>query len=574
MSPQTEEPTPKVPTDQVSGPDQAQVTTAAPPPHPDPGRDEPAASSPTEPDPDATRCFLDITIGPVRTGRIVCQLFHDIVPQTTRNFQSLCSGEAGLSGKSGRPLHYRGSIFHRVIKGFMLQGGDFVSHNGSGGESIYGKPFPDENLDIKHDRPFLLSMANRGPNTNGSQFFITTEPAPHLDGLHVVFGHVVSGQEVVREIEDLQTDKLDRPLQDVKIANCGILVLKNQKRRKKSQSRPPSHKAERKKNKKKNKKMRSASTGSSSSSSSSSPSSPSSSSSSEDSTVHEKRQKRKKKSKKKKKKRTKGQEEEGEEVSSENEATGEAHPLAQITDIDPDEIPVVPENRFLFRGEKKRDELAESSDKPRQRRTDKRDRRSRSRSNSRDRSRGRFRPTRPQSNSAKKIKGRGRMHFRPRDWSRSRSRTPPHWRNETQKTISLAEFEKKKREEKKRKEEMDRRAEERQKRHEEREKAIQKRILERELTRRKESEKMKRNTSAESSSSPKEAVKSTDVKVNASLVDVRDFDKLDYEANESDPEEKRRRPRETTITKQTEASEDIQDRQYTHTGEKNTLKAQ
>ncbi|KAM3580336.1 hypothetical protein VKS41_007004 [Umbelopsis sp. WA50703] len=123
------------------------------------------------------------------------------------------------------PLHYRGSIFHRIIKGFMCQGGDFTRRNGSGGESIYGATFPDENFKRKHTTQGLLSMANRGPNTASSQFFITTRPTPHLDGKHVVFGRVVSGYEVVETMENQPVDQNSRPLQTVMIANCGELVL-------------------------------------------------------------------------------------------------------------------------------------------------------------------------------------------------------------------------------------------------------------------------------------------------------------------------------------------------------------
>ncbi|KAF2271776.1 uncharacterized protein EI97DRAFT_437557 [Westerdykella ornata] len=171
------------------------------------------------------RVFFDITIGGTQAGRIVMELYDDIVPKTAENFRALCTGEKGV-GQSGKPLHYKGSIFHRVIKSFMIQGGDFTQFNGTGGESIYGEKFDDENFERKHERPFLLSMANSGPGTNGSQFFITTVPTPHLDGKHVVFGEVINGKGVVRQIENLPTQKGDgdKPFDDAVIADCGQLT--------------------------------------------------------------------------------------------------------------------------------------------------------------------------------------------------------------------------------------------------------------------------------------------------------------------------------------------------------------
>ncbi|MEZ4451588.1 MAG: peptidylprolyl isomerase [Nannocystaceae bacterium] len=146
------------------------------------------------------RVFFDITIGGQPAGRIVFELFADVTPKTAENFRALCTGEKGV-GRSGKPLHYKGSGFHRIIQQFMCQGGDFTRGNGTGGESIYGEKFADENFKLKHTEPGLLSMANAGPGTNGSQFFITTVPCPWLDGKHVVFGKVVEGHEVVRAME-------------------------------------------------------------------------------------------------------------------------------------------------------------------------------------------------------------------------------------------------------------------------------------------------------------------------------------------------------------------------------------
>ncbi|XP_068001993.1 NK-tumor recognition protein isoform X5 [Melanerpes formicivorus] len=178
---------------------------------------------------DRPQCFFEIEINREPVGRIMFQLFSDICPKTCKNFLCLCSGEKGIGKTTGKKLCYKGTTFHRVVKNFMIQGGDFSEGNGKGGESIYGGYFNDENFILKHDRAFLLSMANRGKHTNGSQFFITTKPAPHLDGVHVVFGLVISGFEVIEQIENLKTDTASRPYADVRVIDCGVLVTKSAK---------------------------------------------------------------------------------------------------------------------------------------------------------------------------------------------------------------------------------------------------------------------------------------------------------------------------------------------------------
>ncbi|XP_054776606.1 peptidyl-prolyl cis-trans isomerase CYP40-like [Prosopis cineraria] len=167
------------------------------------------------------RCFLDISIGEELEGRIVVELYNDVVPKTAENFRALCTGEKGIAPNTGLPLHYKGCCFHRIIRSFMIQGGDISAGDGTGGESIYGMKFEDENFELKHERKGMLSMANSGPNTNGSQFFITTTRTSHLDGKHVVFGKVMKGMGVVRSMEHVTTGKEDLPIFDVKIVDCG-----------------------------------------------------------------------------------------------------------------------------------------------------------------------------------------------------------------------------------------------------------------------------------------------------------------------------------------------------------------
>jgi cyclophilin family peptidyl-prolyl cis-trans isomerase len=170
------------------------------------------------------RVYMDVAIGKGNAGRLVFELFADFVPRTAENFRALCTGERGTSARSGFPLAFQGSSFHRVIRNFMAQGGDYTSGDGTGGESIYGSKFDDETFVLQHNGPGLLSMANSGPNTNASQFFLTFTKTPHLDGRHVVFGRVESGMRILMHaIQNVATDGNDRPRFDVTIAKCGQL---------------------------------------------------------------------------------------------------------------------------------------------------------------------------------------------------------------------------------------------------------------------------------------------------------------------------------------------------------------
>mmetsp|Transcript_1533 Transcript_1533/g.2708 ORF Transcript_1533/g.2708 Transcript_1533/m.2708 type:complete len:181 (-) Transcript_1533:105-647(-) len=167
-----------------------------------------------------SKVFFDIAIGGMDAGRVEMELYCD-TPKTSENFRALCTGEKGV-GKSGKPLHFKGTKFHRVIPGFMAQGGDFTRGNGTGGESIYGEKFKDENFLHKHDRVGLLSMANAGKNSNGSQFFMTFNKFPHLDGKHVVFGHISKGFETMGAMEKFGSQS-GTVRKEVLIKDCGQL---------------------------------------------------------------------------------------------------------------------------------------------------------------------------------------------------------------------------------------------------------------------------------------------------------------------------------------------------------------
>jgi len=172
--------------------------------------------------PNNPHVYLDVNVGSAKAGRMVFELFADIVPKTAENFRCLCTGDYF---ERNPKLYFKNTSFHRLIKGFMIQGGDTTNHNGTGGISIYGKSFKDENFTVKHTSRGLLSMANAGPNTNGSQFFILFKEASHLDGKHVVFGRIVSGQEILHKLEAIPTNHSDRPLGQVTITDCGEVKL-------------------------------------------------------------------------------------------------------------------------------------------------------------------------------------------------------------------------------------------------------------------------------------------------------------------------------------------------------------
>ena len=169
-----------------------------------------------------TKVFYDVTIGGAPAERIEITLDTTNTPNTAENFRALCTGEKGM-GTQGKPLHFKGSKFHRVIPGFMAQGGDFTRGDGRGGESIFGGKFQDEDFTNKHTGRGILSMANAGPNTNGSQFFLCFTATPHLDGKHVVFGQVTGGMDVLDKLEAVGSAPAGATSKDCIISDCGML---------------------------------------------------------------------------------------------------------------------------------------------------------------------------------------------------------------------------------------------------------------------------------------------------------------------------------------------------------------
>ncbi|KAG5852655.1 peptidyl-prolyl cis-trans isomerase G isoform X1 [Anguilla anguilla] len=354
------------------------------------------------------RCFFDISINNVCVGRVVVELFSDVCPKTCENFRCLCTGEKGVGKGTQKPLHYKGCLFHRIVKDFMIQGGDFSEGNGRGGESIYGGFFEDESFSVKHNKEYLLSMANRGKDTNGSQFFITTKPTPHLDGVHVVFGQVISGQEVIKTIEIQKTDASSRPYAEVKVLNCGELIPKSKAKKKRHRS----------------------STSPSRESSSESDSSVDSSSSDGELEKESKKCKRKHKKESKKKRRDRKPviDDDGSQEDDSGEEKGETQ---LVSTVRPEEIPPIPENKFLMR---RSPQLQQKSETGKEKEKEKL--RVSTVFNSQQSSyQRRLLVTR----SGRKIKGRGPRRYRTPSRSRSRSRdrfwrseTPPHWRQEMQ----------------------------------------------------------------------------------------------------------------------------------------------
>ncbi|XP_050297610.1 peptidyl-prolyl cis-trans isomerase D [Anthonomus grandis grandis] len=165
--------------------------------------------------------FLDFAFNKVKAGRVVIKLYKDIVPKTAENFRGLCTGENGI-GHQGKRLHYKGTRIHRVIPQCMVQGGDIIYGNGTGGESIYGQYFPSENHELKHTEEGMVGTSNNGLNKNSSQFYITTVPCPHLDDENVIFGKVVKGLDIIKDMSEIPRVN-DIPQEEILITDCGVL---------------------------------------------------------------------------------------------------------------------------------------------------------------------------------------------------------------------------------------------------------------------------------------------------------------------------------------------------------------
>ncbi|KAK1884866.1 NK-tumor recognition protein [Dissostichus eleginoides] len=371
---------------------------------------------------DRPQCYFDVELNREPVGRIVFQLFSDVCPKTSKNFLCLCTGEKGTGKLTGKKLCFKGSTFHRVVKNFMVQGGDFTEGNGRGGESIYGGYFEDENFLLKHDKAYLLSMANRGKDTNGSQFFITTKVAPHLDGVHVVFGSIISGFEVIKKVEGLKTDSSSRPYADVRVMDCGQLFTKSANDVLEGKRKRSSHSAN------------------SSFSSHDSSSQYSSSENESDEKHKHHKHKRHAKSKRSKRRRRESKKMESVDVLPSNQSSPspvEEEVLEVEVEVEveqsgrrekltvrPEEIPPVPENRFLLRRDvppqEVKAEIVETEETCPL--TD---------------------PKPSVSKSGRKIKGRGTMRYHTPTRSKSRSasveergssETPPHWKEEMKRT--------------------------------------------------------------------------------------------------------------------------------------------
>eukprot|EP00928_Gymnodinium_smaydae_P047832 TRINITY_DN31954_c0_g1_i1.p2 TRINITY_DN31954_c0_g1~~TRINITY_DN31954_c0_g1_i1.p2 ORF type:complete len:229 (+),score=63.78 TRINITY_DN31954_c0_g1_i1:139-825(+) len=218
------------------------------------------AASGSAGDDGAVYVYLEVEISSVNIGRMIFKLYSNICPKTVENFRSLCTGERGTGLMTKLPLHFKGAKFHRIIPGFMAQGGDFELGDGRGGESIYGGKFADEagGLALRHAKRGLLSMANSGQDTNGSQFFILFKPAHHLNGKHCVFGELVEGQATLDAIEGVKTQSDDKPIAPITVSRCGQLERRvigaRRVKKRKAQEEESSSSSSSGKNKKKKKK--------------------------------------------------------------------------------------------------------------------------------------------------------------------------------------------------------------------------------------------------------------------------------------------------------------------------------